>query len=264
MTKPTSAGQADDALVRLARERFDLPDQVRRLARPPVPSLEPPYGLRVAQLTDAEMLAEWMNRPHLAAAWEYDWPASRWRQHLNAQLEGTYSLPLIGSWHGTDGGYLELYWAAKDLISHYYDADPYDLGCTRPSRTCRRSIGASARCCYRGSWPASLPTSRVAGGSCSTPITATPRPVGCVSGPDASSSVSMTRQTGAWRSTLWKLRPRLRNRRDRASCRQPPIPTAPRRCRRRPGRASCPATICQASFRRQDNPPHRRCACIRR
>ncbi|REU20518.1 acetyltransferase, partial [Mycobacterium tuberculosis] len=28
MTKPTSAGQADDALVRLARERFDLPDQV--------------------------------------------------------------------------------------------------------------------------------------------------------------------------------------------------------------------------------------------
>lgn len=128
MTKPTSAGQADDALVRLARERFDLPDQVRRLARPPVPSLEPPYGLRVAQLTDAEMLAEWMNRPHLAAAWEYDWPASRWRQHLNAQLEGTYSLPLIGSWHGTDGGYLELYWAAKDLISHYYDADPYDLG----------------------------------------------------------------------------------------------------------------------------------------
>ncbi len=51
--------------------------------------------LRVAQLTDAEML----NRPHLAAAWEYDWPASRWRQHLNAQLEGTYSLPLIGSWH---------------------------------------------------------------------------------------------------------------------------------------------------------------------
>lgn len=128
MTKPTSAGQADDALVRLARERFDLPDQVRRLARPPVPSLEPPYGLRVAQLTDAEMLAEWMNRPHLAAAWEYDWPASRWRQHLNAQFEGTYSLPLIGSWHGTDGGYLELYWAAKDLISHYYDADPYDLG----------------------------------------------------------------------------------------------------------------------------------------
>lgn len=37
-------------------------------------------------------------------------------------------MPLIGSWHGTDGGYLELYWAAKDLISHYYDADPYDLG----------------------------------------------------------------------------------------------------------------------------------------
>ncbi|BBZ52544.1 acetyltransferase [Mycobacterium heidelbergense] len=112
----------------LPRERFDVSGAARRLGRPPTPSLDPPYGLRVAERADAELVSEWMNRPHLAAAWEYAWSPSRWRQHLGAQLDGTYSLPLIGSMRGTDRAYLELYWAAKDLISHHYDADPYDLG----------------------------------------------------------------------------------------------------------------------------------------
>jgi len=112
----------------LARERTDLSEEIRRLGRPPVPSLDPPYGLRIAQCEDAEMVAEWMNRPHLAAAWEYDWETWRWRRHLTAQLEGTYSLPLIGSMRGADHAYLELYWAAKDLISYHYEADPYDVG----------------------------------------------------------------------------------------------------------------------------------------
>ncbi|OBK60224.1 siderophore biosynthesis protein [Mycobacterium colombiense] len=112
----------------LPRERFDIPDEVARIPRPPVPALDPPFGMRVAQLEDVDMVTEWMNRPHLAQAWEYDWPAPRWRQHLSAQLDGTYSLPLLGSMGGIPRAYLELYWGAKDLISHYYDAEPYDLG----------------------------------------------------------------------------------------------------------------------------------------
>ncbi|OSC29341.1 acetyltransferase [Mycobacterium vulneris] len=112
----------------LPRERFDIPDEVACIPRPPVPSLDPPFGMRVAQLEDADMVTEWMNRPHLAQAWEYDWPATRWRQHLSAQLDGTYSLPLLGSLRGIPRAYLELYWGAKDLISRYYDAEPYDLG----------------------------------------------------------------------------------------------------------------------------------------
>lgn len=112
----------------LPRERTDLTDEVASLGCPPLPSLAEPYALRVAVREDAELVSEWMNRPHLAEAWEYDWPAPRWRQHLGAQLDGTYSLPLIGSMRVTDRAYLELYWAAKDLISRYYDADPYDLG----------------------------------------------------------------------------------------------------------------------------------------
>ena len=112
----------------LRRERFDIPDDVRRIARPPVPSLDQPFELRVARRGDAGMVSEWMNRPHLAAAWEYDWPTPRWQQHLDAQLDGTYSLPLIGSMLGVERAYLELYWGAKDIISNHYDAHPHDLG----------------------------------------------------------------------------------------------------------------------------------------
>lgn len=125
----TEAFHADDASTYvLARERVDFSEEIRQIGRPPLPSLEPPYGLRIAQCADAELVAEWMNRPHLAAAWEYDWPTSRWRRHLTAQLEGTYSLPLIGSMRDVDRAYLELYWAAKDLISRHYDVEPYDVG----------------------------------------------------------------------------------------------------------------------------------------
>lgn len=128
MTDASSHSHTAEPSEALARERTDLPEEVRRVAGPPVPSLDPPYALRVAQCADAEMVSEWMNRPHLAEAWEYDWPPSRWRRHLSAQLEGTYSLPLIGRMRDTDRAYLELYWASKDLISYHYDADAYDLG----------------------------------------------------------------------------------------------------------------------------------------
>lgn len=128
MTEASGPGQATESNLVLARERTDVSEEVRGLTRPPVPSLDPPYGLRVARYADAEMASEWMNRPHLAEAWQYDWPPSRWHRHLGAQLEGTYSLPLIGSMRGTDRAYLELYWASKDLISRHYGADPYDLG----------------------------------------------------------------------------------------------------------------------------------------
>ena len=119
---------SNDTSHALARERTDLSEEVVRLGRPPVPMVESPYGFRVADLADAEMVAEWMNRPHLAQTWEYDWPTWRWQRHLAAQLDGTYSLPLIATLRGTECAYLEIYWAAKDLISHHYDAHPYDVG----------------------------------------------------------------------------------------------------------------------------------------
>ena len=121
--------QTDDASTQvLKRERKDLSEQVQRVGPLPVPALEPPYTLRAAVSDDAEMVSEWMNRPHLVETWEYPWPPDRWRQHLDAQLEGSYSLPLIATLRGEECAYLEIYWAAKDMISRHYDAQPYDIG----------------------------------------------------------------------------------------------------------------------------------------
>lgn len=71
---PAQTDPAEQPVQILPRERSDIPDAVARIPRPPVPHLDPPFALRVARLGDADMVAEWMNRPHLAAAWEYDWP----------------------------------------------------------------------------------------------------------------------------------------------------------------------------------------------
>jgi len=118
-----------DAATILHRELTDLSDEVRRVPPPPIPVLAEPYEIRVADPdADAEMISEWMNRPHLAQTWESAWPPERWHAYLTAQVTGSYSRPLIVSRHGQDGGYIEIYRAAKDSIAKYYAADPYDLG----------------------------------------------------------------------------------------------------------------------------------------
>ncbi|CAN5467450.1 GNAT family N-acetyltransferase [soil metagenome] len=118
-----------DVLPILPRELTDLSDEVAAVPPPPIPVLAEPYAIRVVDPgTDAELISEWMNRPHLAEAWEYDWPTARWQGYLRAQLAGRYSRPLIGSLRGADHGYVEVYRAAKDSIAPRYDADPYDLG----------------------------------------------------------------------------------------------------------------------------------------
>ncbi|MHA7649310.1 GNAT family N-acetyltransferase [Mycobacterium sp. ML4] len=118
-----------DAEPVLARELTVISDEVRAVPAPPTPIVAEPYAFRVADPdVDAEMIAEWMNRPHLAQAWEYAWPVPRWRRYLHAQLDGSYSRPFIGSRHGQDLGYVELYRAAKDSVAGLYPADPYDVG----------------------------------------------------------------------------------------------------------------------------------------
>jgi RimJ/RimL family protein N-acetyltransferase len=119
-----------DTDVLLPRERTELPDDVRHIPPPPdQPQVPAPYAFRLADpCADAEMIAEWMRRPHLAEAWEYVWPASRWRRYLLAQRQGSYSRPFVASIDGRDHAYVELYWAAKDSIATRYEYDPHDLG----------------------------------------------------------------------------------------------------------------------------------------
>lgn len=122
--------EIDEALKPvLPRELTMVSAEVRAVPAPPLPALAEPFALRAADAdADAEMVSEWMNRPHLVEAWEYPWPPERWRRHLQAQLDGEYSRPLIGSFKGTDVVYVELYRAAKDSIAPRYAADPYDIG----------------------------------------------------------------------------------------------------------------------------------------
>lgn len=113
----------------LPRELTDLPGAIRGVPPPPIPELPAPYGLRVADPdADAEMIAEWMNRPHLVQAWESDWPAARWHRYLTAQLDGEFSRPLVATLDGVDRAYIELYRAAKDSIARRYEHNPHDLG----------------------------------------------------------------------------------------------------------------------------------------
>ena len=113
----------------LPRELTDIPDGVRAVPPPPIPALPDPYGLRLADPdADAEMIAEWMSRPHLVEAWESAWPVARWRRYLWAQLEGAFSRPFIATLYGIERAYIELYRAAKDSIATRYDHDPHDLG----------------------------------------------------------------------------------------------------------------------------------------
>jgi RimJ/RimL family protein N-acetyltransferase len=118
-----------DVLPILPRELTEITDVVRAVPPPPVPELPEPYAIRLVDPDrDAATISEWMNRPHLAQAWEYDRPVQWWHGYLRAQLAGAYSRPLIGSFNGEDHGYVEVYRAAKDSIAPRYDADPWDLG----------------------------------------------------------------------------------------------------------------------------------------
>lgn len=113
----------------MPRELTDIPDEVRDVPAPPVPEVPEPYNFRLADPdADAEMLSEWMSRPHLATTWQYDYPPSRWHRHLSRQLDGTYSRPLVGSLDGKYFMYIEIYRAAKDYIATLYRAEPYDMG----------------------------------------------------------------------------------------------------------------------------------------
>ncbi|GFM17907.1 MULTISPECIES: GNAT family N-acetyltransferase [Mycobacteriaceae] len=118
-----------DVLPILPRELTDLREEVRVVPPPPTPQLREPFSVRLVEPdADAEMIAEWMNRPHLAETWEYDRPVTWWSRYLQAQLAGEYSRPFLGVFKGDPLGYIEVYRAAKDSIAPCYDADPYDLG----------------------------------------------------------------------------------------------------------------------------------------
>ncbi|MBO0853715.1 MAG: acetyltransferase [Nocardia sp.] len=124
----------------LSRELTEIPAAVREAPAPVVPEFDGPYTLRVADpdTGDAELVTEWMHRPHLVQTWEQDWPVERRLADMRAQLSGTFSRPCVLEFDYAAAGqpdvgrrdvaYLELYRAARDEISRLYHADPHDMG----------------------------------------------------------------------------------------------------------------------------------------
>ena len=175
----------------LPRELTSISDAVREVGAPPTPFLAEPYDIRLVDAdADAEMVSEWMNRPHLVEAWEYDWPPARWHRYLSAQLDGQYSRPFIGGFRGAPFGYIEVYRAAKDSIAPRYDADPHDIGLHAAIADPKFVNRGLAPICCPAWWPVSSRSNPVVGASCSTLTIATPVPAGSANTPAARSSVS--------------------------------------------------------------------------
>jgi len=191
----------DEALAPvLPRELTEISDSVRRVSAPPTPILAEPYRLRLVD-PDTDMISEWMNRPHLVEAWEYDRPPARWHRYLCAQLDRQLapvhrqlSRRATSVTSNSTGRQRIPSPRVKTLIR-------MTSVCTRPSRTSSSSTAVSDRCCCRASSRISSSSNPVAGESCSTPITATAVPGGCASSPVASSSASTTCRTAEWPST---------------------------------------------------------------
>lgn len=102
----------------LARLRTDVPRDWVLAEGPPVPDParftrhrlgHADAELRVADPDrDAAMVATWMARPHLVATWDQAWSAWRWARDWRKQLAGTYSVPLILLYRGSETGYVEV------------------------------------------------------------------------------------------------------------------------------------------------------------
>ncbi|CAJ1505457.1 GNAT family N-acetyltransferase [[Mycobacterium] kokjensenii] len=113
----------------MARQLANVSEEVRAVPPPPLPVFPEPYSVRFADPDgDAELISDWMNRPHLAETWHYDYPADQWRQHLGIQFSGSYSRPYVISIDDRPMAYMELFRAAQDDVSVLYDAHPYDVG----------------------------------------------------------------------------------------------------------------------------------------
>ncbi|MEU5402360.1 GNAT family N-acetyltransferase [Streptomyces sp. NPDC005963] len=85
------------------------------------------YRLVRADGPDVPMIWEWMNRPHTAKGWEYDWPLERWQAHIDAQFAAEYSRPIIVESAGRPMAYMEFYRMAQDVVGHHYRAAAHDL-----------------------------------------------------------------------------------------------------------------------------------------
>ena len=179
------------------------------MGAPPTPILGEPYGVRLVDAAaDAEMVSEWMNRPHLVESWEYAWPPERLAalpagptgRRILLALHRQFPRPAVRLRRALPG--------SEGLHRSRYDADPYDIGL--------HAAIAEMRFVNRGIAPIMLPRlvtnifdleprcRRIM----FDPGTATPEREQSANTPVVFSSESTTCRIGEWRCTRCRVRRR--------------------------------------------------------
>ncbi|HEX8870181.1 MAG TPA: GNAT family N-acetyltransferase, partial [Lentzea sp.] len=95
---------------------------------PPLPVLPPPWTVRPLSPDDADLVADWMSKPHVAAAWDQAWSREQWAEEIARQLAGDHSLPCVALHDGRPLAYLEIYRVVRDRLAAHYPAGRFDLG----------------------------------------------------------------------------------------------------------------------------------------
>lgn len=95
---------------------------------------------------DLELVHGWMRQPHVAAWWALDVPRAELAGYLERTVADDHQQVLIGSVDGRPVSYWEVYWAARDPLAAWYDADPDDQGVhllIGPPELTGRGLGAA-------------------------------------------------------------------------------------------------------------------------
>ncbi|KAI0479114.1 acyl-CoA N-acyltransferase [Xylariaceae sp. FL0804] len=104
--------------------------RVASLSPKPVPCLGPVGPVEkshphLANLTDSELLQEWLSNPRVKAFWGGYYP-----DFLADALKSRHSFPAIGMWDGVPFGFFEIYWVKEDQLGRRMggDAGDFDRG----------------------------------------------------------------------------------------------------------------------------------------
>jgi acetyl CoA:N6-hydroxylysine acetyl transferase len=77
---------------------------------------------------DAELLHDWMNRPHVVEFWNMDWPLQWVRDYLDRQVADPARSPYLGFVDDEPVGYVEVYDPLRDVLGGHAPVREGDLG----------------------------------------------------------------------------------------------------------------------------------------
>ncbi len=78
---------------------------------------------------DVDLLHTWLHAPHVRPWWDdVARPPADLVRYLETQTGAGHSEALLASLAGRPIGYFEVYWAARDPLAGFYDADEHDQG----------------------------------------------------------------------------------------------------------------------------------------